>query len=87
MKLFTSGVFFPLKGLYEYVKPAWQTRARPDVGDYDIKKFGSTSPPRPKDPQINPPKLSGEDKKEDANTPRYINIGVGRGGGWFTVSG
>ena len=43
-----------LKGLYEYVKPSWQNRVRTKIANYDIKKFGSTSPPRPKNPCINP---------------------------------
>ena len=51
------------------MKPSWQKRARPNVGDYDVKKFGSTSPPRPKDPTVNPPLCNGGDK--NGNLPRY----------------
>ena len=61
-------IFFP-QGLYEYVKPSWQKRARPNVGDYDVKTFGSTSPPRPKDPTLNPPLCNSGDKNH--NLPRY----------------
>lgn len=53
------------EGLYEYVKPSWQKRARPNVDDFDIKKFGSTSPPRPKDPTVNPPLCNGTDKNDN----------------------
>jgi hypothetical protein len=51
------------------VKPSWQKRARPNVDDFDIKQFGSTSPPRPKDPTVNPPLCNGTDKND--NLPRY----------------
>lgn len=62
-----------LQGLYEYVKPTWQKRARPDVSEFDVTKFGSTSPPRPKDPQTNSPISSGNDAKGVVSLPRYDN--------------
>jgi hypothetical protein len=29
------------------VRPAWDERAKPQVADYDLKKFGATTPERP----------------------------------------
>lgn len=45
------------EGLYEYVCPSWQDRARPVVDDYDVKSFGSTVPATVKNPNSNPLKL------------------------------
>ncbi|KAM7445822.1 hypothetical protein ABFA07_005798 [Porites harrisoni] len=45
------------EGLYEYVCPSWQTRARPPVEDYDVKSFGSTVPAIVMNPNSNPVKL------------------------------
>ena len=50
-----NGLF--LQGLYEYVCPSWQERARPSVEDYDIKTFGSTVPAKVMNPNSNPVKL------------------------------
>ena len=36
-----------LQGLYEYVRPSWEERPRPTVGELDMKSFGSTTPDRP----------------------------------------
>jgi hypothetical protein len=35
------------QGLFEYVRPAWEERARPKVADMDLKTFGATVPQRP----------------------------------------
>ncbi|KAK6170273.1 hypothetical protein SNE40_018701 [Patella caerulea] len=36
------------EGLYEYVRPSWEERARPsDVENFNVKTFGNTLPPRP----------------------------------------
>ena len=29
------------------MRPAWDERAKPQVADYDLKKFGATVPERP----------------------------------------
>lgn len=36
-----------LQGLYEYVRPAWETRPRPASVELDLKTFGATIPSRP----------------------------------------
>jgi hypothetical protein len=36
-----------MQGLYEYVRPRWEDRPRPEVGQFDVKNFGSTVPNRP----------------------------------------
>jgi len=36
-----------MQGLYEYVRPSWEERPRPKVGEFDMKSFGSTTPDRP----------------------------------------
>ena len=38
------------EGLYEYVKPAWQSRPRPQIDEEKVKKFGSNVAPRPLNP-------------------------------------
>jgi len=38
---------FLFQGLFEYVRPAWEKRPRPTVGELDMKSFGSTTPDRP----------------------------------------
>ncbi|KAL3881230.1 hypothetical protein ACJMK2_027686 [Sinanodonta woodiana] len=35
------------EGLYEYVRPKWEERHRPNVVDFDVNKFGATLPQRP----------------------------------------
>ncbi|XP_041351976.1 aldehyde dehydrogenase family 16 member A1-like [Gigantopelta aegis] len=35
------------EGLFEYVRPAWEERARPGPLEVNLKTFGSTVPPRP----------------------------------------
>ncbi|ELT96808.1 hypothetical protein CAPTEDRAFT_177352 [Capitella teleta] len=35
------------EGLFEYVRPAWDQRAKPTVADFDLKKFGETVAERP----------------------------------------
>eukprot|EP00051_Salpingoeca_urceolata_P026434 m.477280 g.477280 ORF g.477280 m.477280 type:complete len:849 (-) comp20800_c0_seq1:212-2758(-) len=39
------------EGLYEYAKPAWQPRYRPQPAD-DVSKFGGNLPPRPLNPSL-----------------------------------
>ena len=39
-----------MQGLYEYVKPKWQPRARPKVDDEKVKSFGQNVAPRPLNP-------------------------------------
>jgi len=36
-----------MQGLFEYVRPSWEERPRPKVGEFDMKSFGSTTPDRP----------------------------------------
>ena len=36
-----------LQGLYEYVRPSWEERLHPAVGELDMKSFGNTTPDRP----------------------------------------
>ena len=50
-------VKFWWQGLYEYVCPSWQTRARPSVEDYDVKSFGLSVPAIVMNPNSNPVKL------------------------------
>ena len=38
------------QGLYEYVKPAWQARPRPQINEEKVKKFGENVAPRPLNP-------------------------------------
>eukprot|EP00118_Oscarella_pearsei_P025258 m.307845 g.307845 ORF g.307845 m.307845 type:complete len:868 (+) comp42934_c0_seq1:915-3518(+) len=38
------------EGLYEYVRPSWQQKVRPDVKDTSMKSFGESIPPRPLNP-------------------------------------
>jgi len=50
------------EGLYEYVRPSWEERARPSVESYDIAKFGSTmsagpSPVSNPDSKFDQPKI------------------------------
>ena len=40
---------FP-QGLYEYAKPAWQERPRPQVDEGKVKNFGQNVAPRPLNP-------------------------------------
>jgi hypothetical protein len=35
------------QGLYEYARPAWEERPRPQVEEFDLKKFGATTQERP----------------------------------------
>ncbi|KAH3727434.1 hypothetical protein DPMN_053369 [Dreissena polymorpha] len=35
------------QGLYEYVRPAWESRPRPANVNLDLKTFGATIPQRP----------------------------------------
>ena len=49
---FTSS--YSLQGLYEYVKPNWQGKARPDVAEFDLKNFGPPSFPHVLNPNENP---------------------------------
>ena len=44
---------FMLQGLYEYVKPAWQSRPRPKVDEEKVKVFGQNVAPRPLNPDEN----------------------------------
>ena len=64
------------QGLYEYVCPSWQTRARPSVEDYDVKSFGSSVPAKVMNPNSNPLKLpdSASGKAEGINPPRYSSL-------------
>ena len=61
------------QGLYEYVCPSWQDRARPVVDDYDVKSFGSTVPATVKNPNSYPLKLpqSSSGKLNGIVPPRY----------------
>ena len=51
------GIFYlysaSFQGLFEYVKPSWQGSVKPNVADYDVKKFGSSDPKLPS-PVSNP---------------------------------
>lgn len=38
------------EGLYEYVRPKWQKRSRPQVDDEKVRTFGTTVPSRPLNP-------------------------------------
>ena len=38
------------QGLYEYAKPAWQERPRPQVDEGKVKNFGQNVAPRPLNP-------------------------------------
>ena len=38
------------QGLYEYVKPSWQSRARPTIDEDKVKSFGANVAPRPVNP-------------------------------------
>ena len=38
------------QGLYEYVRPKWQSRPRPIVDEEKVKSFGTAVPPRPLNP-------------------------------------
>lgn len=38
------------EGLYEYVKPVWQTKPHPQVDEEKVKKFGQNIAPRPLNP-------------------------------------
>ncbi|XP_065053435.1 aldehyde dehydrogenase family 16 member A1-like [Rhopilema esculentum] len=76
------------EGLYEYVKPSWQKRARPNVESYDIKHFGpASSPPvlnaneslpanaNSVDPKVDRTHklfVAGKQKRPDANYSRTI---------------
>ena len=40
----------PPQGLYEYAKPAWQERPRPQVDEGKVKNFGQNVAPRPLHP-------------------------------------
>ena len=60
------------QGLYEYVCPSWQTRARPSVENYDVKSFGTSVPARVMNPNSNPVKVpdSASGKMEGIKPPR-----------------
>lgn len=66
------------QGLYEYVCPSWQDRARPGVEDYDVKSFGSSVPAKVMNPNSNPIKLpeSSSEKLNGIVPPRYITVRV-----------
>ena len=38
------------QGLYEYVKPSWQTKPHPQINDEKVKNFGQNVAPRPLNP-------------------------------------
>jgi aldehyde dehydrogenase (NAD+) len=38
------------EGLYEYAKPTWQKKIRPNLPELDVKAFGKTVPGRPNNP-------------------------------------
>ena len=62
------------QGLYEYVCPSWQERARPAVEDYEVKSFGSTVPATVMNPNSNPLKLPqlSSGKLNGIVPPRYM---------------
>lgn len=47
------------EGLFEYVKPKWQTKVRPDVSTYDVSKFGPQEFPAVSNPNTNPLSSNG----------------------------
>ena len=63
------------QGLYEYVCPSWQDRARPAVEDYDVKSFGSNVPATVMNPNSNPIKhpQSSSGKLNGIVPPRYMS--------------
>ena len=44
------GLTLVLQGLYEYVKPAWQKRPRPQIDEEKFTNFGKNVAPRPLNP-------------------------------------
>ena len=48
--LLTSTSTPPPQGLYEYVKPAWQTKPHPKLDEEKVKRFGQNVAPRPLNP-------------------------------------
>ena len=56
------------QGLYEYVRPSWDRRHRPEVGEIDYKTFGATVQGRP---SLNI--ASPEIDTEGGNIPRYVH--------------
>ncbi|XP_072282801.1 aldehyde dehydrogenase family 16 member A1 [Pyxicephalus adspersus] len=55
------------EGLYEYVKPSWENRPRPNPGDVNYKTFavtyGADLPPIPGQKQINPSVIQIQDSE------------------------
>lgn len=65
-------VFACLQGLYEYVKPAWQERPRPQVDEDKVKVFGGNVAPRPLNPAENQVQLYPLTSEVDgAKVPRW----------------
>jgi len=60
------------EGLYEYVKPKWQTRAHVDVSGFDYKTFGQAVFPSVSNPNVNPVEAK-EVPSVDRTYKLYIN--------------
>ena len=48
--LLSTLLHLSLQGLYEYAKPSWQERPRPQVDEGKVKNFGQNVAPRPLNP-------------------------------------
>lgn len=65
------------QGLYEYVRPKWQARPRPQVDEEKVKSFGTAVAPRP----LNPLKgeqqcYSATGKLGEVELPRCVSVFV-----------
>jgi len=60
------------EGLYEYLKPSWQVKARPDTSNFDIKMFGPASYPPVLSPNENPLAGNSPDLKIDRTHKMFI---------------
>lgn len=73
--LLSTLLHLSLQGLYEYAKPSWQERPRPQVDEGKVKNFGQNVAPRPLNPaekqlQLYPVAM----EINGVEAPRYVSV-------------